>query len=383
MKILHVSDDISSVKGGVSSAIKALCEISLKCDLSISVIHTSNEHYDLPEQTIDLCCPPSRVMNFWKFSFFLYYTLKKEISKLDPEKSIIHVHGVWNAPQYFAIKLAIKYKIPFIVSFYGMLLPWLWINQGLINRIKKTLYWKLFLNNKLKYASKYHAITDDEKHIIEKYLPNKTSIAVVNNFVINNYENKIKHDSIDLNHSILFLGRIHKIKGIELLINGFIEADLPKKWKLIIYGLSENKNYEEYLKIYVNKINCRNLRDRIIFSNPIYGEEKFRLLSQSWVLVAPSYSEAMGLVNLEAATVSLPSITTNNVGLKNWEEGGGMLVNPNVKEIRDALIRACSWPKDVRILKGIKSREFYENNYSQEKTAKKWANVYESMIKRN
>lgn len=381
MKILHVSDDISSVTGGVANALRSICEISIINDLSVSVVHTSNSCYDLPEKTTDFCVQPSHFLKFWKFSFSLYSTIEKEISQLNPEESIIHVHGIWNAPQYFAFKLAHKYNIPLIISFHGMLSPWLWNKQGIMNYTKKVIYWNLLIKNKLKNAQIFHAITDDEKQIIEKYLPNKINVAVINNFVINHFEDKINVDLINLKHSILFLGRIHKIKGIELLIDAFIESNLPQKWKLVICGFSGDENYSKNLKNIVNEINCKNLKDRIVFKSPVFGEEKFRLLSESWVLVAPSYSEVMGLVNLESSSVNLPSITSHNVGLKNWEEGGGILINPTVKEIKAALIEVCSWTKSERVSNGVKSKEFYEANYSEVKTAKKWVSIYNSMLK--
>ena len=61
------------------------------------------------------------------------------------------------------------------------------------------------------------------------------------------------------------------------------------------------------------------------FLGPVYGAEKWALIQRAWAMIVPSYSEVVGMVNLEAALCSVPSITTYETGLTDWNEGGGDL----------------------------------------------------------
>ena len=67
---------------------------------------------------------------------------------------------------------------------------------------------------------------------------------------------------------------------------------------------------------------------KIIFASSftVYGNQKNKLLKQAWALILPSHSEVIGMVNLEAALLKTPSITTYKTGKRNC-----------------AFIYICSW----------------------------------------
>lgn len=61
----------------------------------------------------------------------------------------------------------------------------------------------------------------------------------------------------------------------------------------------------------------------IHFVGPRYGAEKRALLRDSWVVVVPSFTEVVGMVNLEAASFHTPTITNNcdrpeRLGFRRW-----------------------------------------------------------------
>ena len=58
------------------------------------------------------------------------------------------------------------------------------------------------------------------------------------------------------------------------------------------------------------------------------------LFKNAFVFVAPSHSEVIGMVNLEAAILQTPVITTFQTGLlKDWSKNGGFLIEPTENEI--------------------------------------------------
>ena len=93
-------------------------------------------------------------------------------------------------------------------------------------------------------------------------------------------------------------------------------------------------------------------------------------------MVTPSHSEVIGLVNLEAADYFLPSITTHQTGLRDWTEGGGLLISPEVIPLSNALIQASFWTSEEQFDRGVASRSLVEQRYSWKHVMPLWENHY-------
>ena len=85
------------------------------------------------------------------------------------------------------------------------------------------------------------------------------------------------------------------------------------------------------------------------------------------------------MVNLEAAILKTPVITTYQTGLdKEWNANGGQLINPDIDELTTALEHALSWSVQEREQNGQKLHLFVRNNYSWEERFKDWLALYAS-----
>jgi len=101
-----------------------------------------------------------------------------------------------------------------------------------------------------------------------------------------------------------------------------------------------------------------------------------QLYRNAWAFCAPSHSEAIGLVNLEAAAAGTPVITTHETGLYDWEEGGGLLIHPRVEELCRALEQIFSWSESERQERGRTLRRLVERRYSLEAVGPQWQALY-------
>ena len=293
------------------------------------------------------------------------------LSKAD-SNTILHIHGVWSAPQHLAAKIAFQKKLPTIVSAHGMLEPWLWNRQGAAVFVKKKMYWSLIASNIYKRATVLHAITPlEQKHLHE--LAPKVPIEVIPNAVdIGKYTQL--EISLPREKIILFLGRIDPKKGVDILIKAFASALLTKEWRLVIAGPSWSNRYMNLLH---NLVSTLGLEDRIDFVGSVFGEKKVDLLKRAWILAVPSYSEVVGLVNLEAALYGLPTITTHQTGLFDWEDGGGLLINPNVEQIKEALEAVACWSDLEHKERAIASLELVKKKYSWDVVEPMWVELYQ------
>jgi glycosyltransferase involved in cell wall biosynthesis len=297
--------------------------------------------------------------------------LKKIISSNFKKNRVLHVHGVWSAPQFFSLYFSNKYNSPCILTSHGMLQPWLWKNQGLFVYIKKNIYWVILGFFSLKKVKYVHAITPREFYFLKQLFPKKNIFLIPNAINLDEFFSKQEQK---IRKEITFVGRLEESKGVHLLIEAFaLLSSYDGGWILNIIGPVWSVNYKNYLIAIIEK-NC--LSDSVIFHDFKFGSEKENLIRKSWVTVLPSYTEAIGLVNLESAAMYTPTITTFQTGLDDWEEGGGILCNPSVDSLFQALQKTCSWSINERLEKGLKSRKLIEGRYSWDSILPMWIKIY-------
>ncbi|MCM8792619.1 MAG: glycosyltransferase [Candidatus Omnitrophica bacterium] len=159
---------------------------------------------------------------------------------------------------------------------------------------------------------------------------------------------KQKDDTLKL----VYIGRIHHTKGIDILIRAFRQIPKDYRIKLYIYGELQDSSEEKYLK------RLRKLASdakRIEFKRKIDYKERFNILSQFDLLIIPSrWLETGPLVLLEAWSVGTPVIASQRGGLSELirEEKGGILYEPeNFMQLRDIIIRIYKNPPLLERLK--------------------------------
>ena len=111
-----------------------------------------------------------------------------------------------------------------------------------------------------------HAITDHEsKYLSTRFRKSKISL-IPNSMRID--ANKLQHKDIDVNKKyFLFIGRIAKQKGLDILIKSFLSIDPKKNMKLKIIGPIEDQNYWGSLERLIES-------DSIEYLGPKFGKEK-------------------------------------------------------------------------------------------------------------
>jgi glycosyltransferase involved in cell wall biosynthesis len=258
-----------------------------------------------------------------------------------------------------------------------MLLPWFWNSQGWKVRVKKQAYWNLVASPVFKNASVVHAITPLERDALHRFFPSQRIEVISNAIDLADLDAQIPSLDSSPEPIILFLGRIHPQKGIDILLRAFVEAKLPAKWRLVIAGPSGSPAYEEELHRLVQQSGTEG---RVEFIGPIFGEAKWKWIKRAWVVAVPSNTEVVGIVNLEAAACGTPTITTFETGLTRWGESGGLLIHPDVHELADSLRQVSAWTDSERISRGEVSRRFIEQFFSWDVILPQWLDLYESVL---
>jgi glycosyltransferase involved in cell wall biosynthesis len=147
---------------------------------------------------------------------------------------------------------------------------------------------------------------------------------------------------------ILFVGYFVKLKGIDVLINGYKKID-RNDTMLIIAGAGKEENKLKSLA---------EGREDIIFPGYIQGKEKAKYYSIADIFVLPTLYDAWGLVINEAMMYGLPIITTGNAGCtKDLIKGNGFVVKAGDEEGLRVAIEKLLIDDELRKKMGIRSKE--------------------------
>ena len=374
LRVVHVAEDVSRIAGGIPAVVRQLSERLSRNGIPVQIAHATGDPGELSAVVEVFTYPSTGLRHIWSWGNGLRDGVARLAATSNGDSPVFHVHGAWSAPQYFAARAAHQARVPFVFTAHGMLEPWLWDQQGWKIRAKKRSYWSALAYPALSKASVIHAITPLEQRHLARLFPNNR-IEVIPNAI--DVSATVDCPRVERSKTILFLGRIEPKKGVDVLLRAFASAKIEKEWSVDVVGPAWSQAYLSGLKAIVDECG---LGTRVRFRGPLFGEEKRKLIDAAWVLAAPSHSEVVGLVNLEAAAQCLPSITTYQTGLYDWELGGGMLVEPNVDAVGKALESACSWSALEQRDRGLASRKLVLQRYSWQAITPQWMELYSSLI---
>lgn len=310
----------------------------------------------------------------WKYKFYFSIGMINYLRKHLKEYDIIHLQDFISPQAYFTSKYCKKYGVPYVITTHGSSY---WVLQ---KNILNQFYLKFVAKNILKYSNKIIALTKMElEHFKElginidkvKVIPNGIDLSPYNDFSIKgNFRRKngLENDKI-----ILYLGRINKIKGIDLLLKAFYKLIKEiNNVKLIIVGPDEGYLFE--LKNLAKELNIDNL---VMFTGPLYDEKKLEAYLDADVYVLPSNFETFPITVLEAWACETPVIVTNNCGIANHVKKAGIVVNDET-QLKNAILKILIDTEYSKEL--IKQEKEIVTEFSWDNVSKKILNLYYGVL---
>lgn len=158
---------------------------------------------------------------------------------------------------------------------------------------------------------------------------------------------------------VLFLGRIHYLKGLDLLLDAMEPLIAANRAVLAVVGRDDGQWPELALRY------RHRLEDGTVsFLGPLYGAERFSAYADAQLFaLTPRHWEETSLASLEAAATGTGILVTEQADIPGLVESGGGLVAPaDVHAIRTALERGLS---ECAVL-GPKARALVERQHARE-----------------
>jgi len=307
-------------------------------------------------------------------------SLKNEIRSFD----VIHVHEYRSFQNIVVHHYAKKYGVAYILQAHGSL-PRIMTKQKL-----KLVYDVLFGYRLLRDASKVIALTQVEAEQYKRMSVPEEKIAIIPNGIdLSEYAElppkgsfKRKFNIPEDRKIILYLGRIHKTKGIDFLVKAYAHLIKETNFRdavLVIAGPDDG-----YLSEVKSLVHDLSVSDSVLFAGPLYGEDKLAAYVDSEVYVLPSRYETFPMTILEAYACGKPIVTSRVGGLKDLVKNGetGLLFEPgNVKQLARSIFNLLNDNNAAKEI-GLKGKNFVRETFTIEKVVERLEKVYDEVVKR-
>jgi glycosyltransferase involved in cell wall biosynthesis len=385
MKILQVVPVFSPMHGG-SSAVPYILSKELAKRGHEVTIYTSDYRIcwewveSLPQVNV---CPfktRSSLANFYVTPRMMNRT-REEIKSFD----VIHLHDYRTFQNIIMSRYAKKYDVPYVLHAHGAL------HRIVEKRRLKWIYDVSFGYELLKDASKVIALSQAEFQQYRVMYVSREKIAVIpNGMDLSEFADlpprdffKNRFNISEEKKMILYLGRIHRTKGIEFLVNAY--AHLVKNMKsnnalLVIAGPDDG--FLGQLKSFVSRLG---LNDKVMFTNMLSEEDKVGAYVDSSIVVNVEPRNVFGLVPLEAAACSTPVIVSSGNAISEaiCEGKFGFSVEyGDVFALAEIMHKMLN--NDILLEEmGREGRKFIFANYDWANIVPKLEKVYEEVLRSN
>lgn len=287
---------------------------------------------------------------------------------------LVHDNGLWWAHNHQIARFAAHHGLPRVVSTRGMLEPWARRHK----RVRKSIAWQLYQKRDLLSSKALHATSDQEARNVEALIPGMLVAAIGNGLDLSGEESVAFAGAARqaATRQALFLGRIHPVKGLPLLLRAWHKA-APQAWRLVLAGPDE-EGHRALLEAEIARLGLAGV---VSFAGPVSGVAKAQLLGSSHLFVLPSHSESFGMVVGEALAHGLPVLTTLNVPWPQLEELGCGWRTAGTAEAIAAALGEASTCDNARLAEmGRRGRALIAEQYGWGKIADRFTALYSGLL---
>ncbi|MHB1421804.1 MAG: glycosyltransferase [Gemmataceae bacterium] len=295
--------------------------------------------------------------------------MRRALRREADEVNVIHNHSLWMMPNIYPAQAARGKPCRLVTSPRGTLSAWALAHSSM----RKRLIWFLGQRRAVRDSHCFHATAESEfqqirsagLHAPVAIIPN--GIEVVPE-VIRSQEGPRR---------LLFLGRIHPVKGIDVLLRawGQIEPRFPE-WELRIVGMDE-QGYQARMQELAATLGLK----RVSFPGPAYGEYKEEEYKNAHLFVLPTHSENFGMAVAEAVAWGLPAIVSKGAPWAGLEEKRcGWWIEQGVAPLVDCLAAALALPPRQLGEMGQRGRLWMKQDFSWERVGRMMYETYSWLI---
>ena len=365
VRLVHVVANVAVEASGPSHSVPALCAGLARLGHEVRLRTVEPEPAAWPYTGVaHTAHRKSLVTRRLRGSAGLRRALRADAAGAD----LLHNHGLWLLPNVYPARAVRGTRCRLVTSPRGTLSP----NALAFRRRSKQLMWALVQRAAVAASDCLHATSAAERdEILAAGL--RHPVAVIPNGVDVPDATPAAPAAERGTRRLLFLGRIHPIKGLDLLVPVWreLESRFPD-WELVIAGPAEGSHLAE-LATLARAAGCQ----RLAFQPAAYGSQKSTLFRSADLFVLPTRTENFGMAVAEALAHGVPVVTTRGAPWSGLEtHGAGWWVQLDRDALGAALGAAMSLAPDALAQRGAAGRDWMRREYAWDKVASDMASVY-------
>jgi glycosyltransferase involved in cell wall biosynthesis len=174
---------------------------------------------------------------------------------------------------------------------------------------------------------------------------------------------------------VLFLGRLHPKKGLDLLLPAFAACE-QRDAVLVLAGPIDD-SYRSKLSALIGSLN---IGSRVMFTGMLSGPQRVAAFADADLFTLPSYQENVGIAVIESLAAGTPVIISDKVNIYPdiAEANVGLVVPMQVEQLSHALTELLT-DGTKRAEMSARSRPFVQREYDRITLAKRWGEHYERL----
>jgi glycosyltransferase involved in cell wall biosynthesis len=320
--------------------------------------------------------------------------LGQNVTKFD----LVHVHALFSFSSTMAARIARKKSVPYIVRPLGVLNRWGMENR---RRIPKLVSFRLIELPILLNSAAIHFTSEAEREeaaLLDARLAKHESVVIPLPIEQRAWSTEqgaesgqrflLKFPRARGKRVVLFLSRINRKKGLELLLDAFaLVTGKNRDVALVIAGDGEQLYVRELKETArsrehgAGRVGSEQEQDDVIWTGHLSGEMKAAALAAADVFVLPSASENFGIAAAESLAAGVPTIVSEEVALSSdiRHYDAGVVVKRDVQQLAGAISDLLSNRERAAGL-AANGRRLAEERYSAEAVGRALHELYQKLI---
>lgn len=308
-------------------------------------------------------------------SFSMLLNVWKEIKEVD----LVYLVSIFSAPTPIAVLYSKLLKKVLIIAPKGQIDKWCMEQGSKFKKLWLNIFIRPFINNIY-----WHTTSEDEQKNINVLFKNAHTFIIKHGINMNSsgytekkqrdYFNRYTEFNCSDKNIIISMGRIHKKKGYDILIQA-IEILLMQSNDYLLFIAGTDFGAKHAL---IDMIKSKHLSDKVFFTGHIEGEEKKNFFHNADVFALASYDENFGIVYAEALAVGTPIVASHNTPWQDVEKYKcGKWVENTPEKFAKAIDKILkSDPEQM----GRNGSKYVEENFSWENIGNQFKEVVKTII---
>ncbi len=379
MHILHITPYYAPAYsfGGVVRMVEGLAQAQLGRGHQVTVLTTDalslNNRYtgelDLVQNGIRVIRCPNLIHAMRRYNLDTPFSMSARAKDIMPDVDIVHLHEFRTVENLLVTPIASKQNKPIVLSPHGTLT----YDTG---RSWLKSVWDKMLSPRIASSIRHivalaQAELDDAKVTWEQFSSRPNFSIVPNGVELGDYDNlpdgtsfREKYQLGDAN-IVLFMGRLHQRKGVDVLARAFKKANLSNT-KLVIAGPDEGML--STLEALAD--------DTVILTGYLSGSERLSALASTDVFALPAIGEGLSMAVLEAMASGLPVLLSHGCNLPEVADvQAGYVVDVDEQELILALEKLFSDRENLQQM-GHNAQNLIRQKFTWEIVAQQMDDVY-------